>query len=78
MEDVQHDVEVVDFLNFDTVDNASPPKETTSTIRLSPAILDFIGTTVGKSPGTLLQRPVVQQPPVDDALPLTHYFVSSP
>ncbi|KAF8063431.1 PLC-like phosphodiesterase [Lyophyllum atratum] len=68
------DTQMLDFLKFDTIHNVAPPKDS---IRLSPAILEFIETTVGESPETLLQRPAVQPPPVDDALPLTHYFVSS-
>ncbi|KAF5375857.1 hypothetical protein D9615_008197 [Tricholomella constricta] len=69
--------QLADFYQFDTIYNAVPRGDSTNTVRLSPATLEFIEANVEHSPDALLQLPIVQPPPVDDSLPLTHYFVSS-
>ncbi|KAG5641631.1 hypothetical protein DXG03_004567 [Asterophora parasitica] len=69
---------LVDLYQFDTMHNVLPPIDsTTSTVRISPAILEFIEANIDHTPDALLQLPIVAPYPVDDSLPLTHYFVSS-
>ncbi|KAF8962864.1 PLC-like phosphodiesterase [Flammula alnicola] len=61
-----------------TAHNVYPPSEAEEygTVRLSPDILQFVED--AQEPLELLiRRPVIQILPVDDTLPLTHYFVSS-
>ncbi|KAG6919690.1 hypothetical protein DXG01_002636 [Tephrocybe rancida] len=78
-----------DLYHFDTLINVAPQKDTTNSVRLSPAILERsmslswnlrhnAQTDANRQhPDALLQRPAVRPPRVDDTLPLTKYFVSS-
>ncbi|KAF9472618.1 PLC-like phosphodiesterase [Pholiota conissans] len=45
-------------------------------VRISPEILQVVSD-IDESLDDLISRPIVQPLPVDDSLPLTHYFVSS-
>ncbi|KAF8175794.1 PLC-like phosphodiesterase [Pholiota molesta] len=49
---------------------------TDETVRISPEILQVISE-VDEPLEELIRRPIIQPLPVDDSLPLTHYFVSS-
>ncbi|KAG6852952.1 hypothetical protein C0991_007932 [Blastosporella zonata] len=65
----------MDAYQFDTHINVTPQNDSTNSLRISPAILDFIRQNIHQA-NALLQRPVVRPGPVDDSLPLTKYFVS--
>ncbi|KIM44041.1 hypothetical protein M413DRAFT_443101 [Hebeloma cylindrosporum] len=65
--------------NFHTSHNFHPPavgQKYGDVTGLSPEILQFIADH-DESLDSLINRPVIQPQPVDDNLPLTHYFVSS-
>ncbi|KDR73079.1 hypothetical protein GALMADRAFT_252526 [Galerina marginata CBS 339.88] len=67
-----------DVYGIHTRHNLQPPSEGEEfgKVRLSPEILQFIAD-MDQSLDSLTKQPLLKPPPVDDTLPLTHYFVSS-
>ncbi|KAF9552821.1 PLC-like phosphodiesterase [Agrocybe pediades] len=70
--------ELAHLYEIHTWHNLRPPQagEKYGNVRLSPQILDFLNKE-DEVLEDLLQRPSLRVEPVDDSLPLTHYFISS-